>query len=43
MPYAERTATQAAWKTPMFEGVAGITAVTFTANSTAAAAPSPAF
>jgi hypothetical protein len=26
----------------MFDGVAGITAVTFTANSTAAAAPIPA-
>src|SRR6478672_5021155 len=42
-PYAPcRTATQAAWKTPRFDGVAGSTAVTLTANSTAAAAPTPA-
>jgi hypothetical protein len=37
-----RTATQAAWKTPRFDGVSGSTAVTLTANRTAAAAPIPA-
>ena len=39
---AVSTATQAAWKMPRFDGVAGSTAVTLTANSTAAAAPRPA-
>ena len=36
-----RTLIVASWKTPMFDGVAGITAVTLTANRTAAAAPIP--
>ena len=35
------TAAHAAWNTPRFAGVAGSTAVTLTANSTAAAAPKP--
>ena len=37
------TAAHAAWKTPRFAGVAGSTAVMLTANSTAAAAPIPAW
>ena len=37
-----RTLITASWKTPMFEGVAGTTAVTLTAKRTAAAAPIPA-
>ena len=36
-----RTLITASWKMPMFEGVAGTTAVTLTANRTAAAAPIP--
>ena len=38
-----RTLITASWKTPMFDGVAGTTAVTLTANRTAAAAPIPAW
>jgi hypothetical protein len=38
-----KTLITASWNTPTLEGVAGTTAVTLTANRTAAAAPIPTF